>query len=199
MNTYDELLERIRALENELKEEIQKKNKEFFYEVHLKRVEFEEATRLKHTQFKTRIASYIKGARFSVILTAPIIYSCLLPAALLDIFVTIYQAICFPIYDIPKARRSEHMIIDRQFLSYLNIIEKINCLACGYFNGVISYVQEVAARTEQYWCPIKHARKVATIHGRYQNFMDYGDAEDYKERFDKVRRGFDDLRESPDE
>ncbi|MFC1685063.1 hypothetical protein ACFL0R_06300 [Pseudomonadota bacterium] len=198
MNAYDELLEKIHALENELKEEIQKKNKEFFYEVHRKRVEFEEATRLKHKQLKTKILSYIQGARFSVILTAPIIYSCLLPAVLLDIMVSIYQAICFPIYNIPKVKRSEHLIVDRQFLSYLNIIEKINCSACGYFNGVISYVQEVAARTEQYWCPIKHARKVATIHGRYQNFMDYGDAESYKEKLDEVRREFDDLRTHSD-
>lgn len=198
MNAYDELLEKIHALENELKEEIQKKNKEFFYEVHRKRVEFEEATRLKHKQLKTRILSYIQGARFSVILTAPIIYSCLLPAVLLDIVVSTYQAICFPIYNIPKVKRSEHVIVDRQFLSYLNIIEKINCSTCGYFNGVISYVQEVAARTEQYWCPIKHARKVATIHGRYQNFMDYGDAENYKAKLDEVRKEFNDLRTHSD-
>jgi hypothetical protein len=196
MNVYDELLEKIHALEDELKEEIQKKNKDFFYEVHRKRVKFETATRLKHKHLKTRLLAYIRDARISVVLTAPIIYCCVLPALLLDIIVSIYQAICFPIYDIPKVRRSDYLVVDRQFLSYLNIIEKINCTACGYFNGVIAFVQEVAARTEQYWCPIKHARKVATIHGRYKNFIDYGDAENYKERFGDVRRAFDDLKEN---
>jgi hypothetical protein len=195
MNAYDELLEKIQALEDELKEEIQKKNKEFFYQVRLRRVEFEEAARESHRQLKTRLLAYIKEARLSVILTAPIIYSCLLPALLIDAVVSIYQFICFPIYDLPKVRRSDYIIIDRQFLGYLNLIEKINCTTCGYFNGVVAYVQEVAARTEQYWCPIKHARKVATIHSRYKNFLDYGDAQGYKERLAEVRREFADLKE----
>jgi hypothetical protein len=198
MNAYDELWLKIQALEEELKEEIQRKNKEFFYEVHRKRVEFEEAARLKHKQLKTRLLAYFQGARISVILTTPIIYSCLLPALFMDLVVSIYQAICFPIYGIPKVHRSDHLIIDRQFLSYLNIIEKINCTTCGYFNGVISYVQEVAARTEQYWCPIKHARKVATIHSRYLHFLDYGDAENYKARFTEIRRAYDDLKQESD-
>ena len=199
MSVYDDLLIKIQALEDELKDAIQKKNKEFFYQVNLKRVEFEEATRLKHRQLKTRLLAYIREARISVVITAPIIYSCLLPALLIDMVVTIYQFICFPVYDIPKVRRGDHIIVDRQFLSYLNIIEKINCMACGYFNGVVSYISEVAARTEQYWCPIKHARKIATMHGRYQNFMDYGDAENYKEKFEEVRRAFDDLKKHSSE
>ena len=64
---------------------------------------------------------------------------------------------------------------------------------CGYFNGLISYVQEIAARTEQYWCPIKHARKISTIHSRYKFFFEYGDGEEYKKNLEEIRQKFHDL------
>lgn len=54
--------------------------------------------------------------------------------------------------------------MDLQKLVYLNGIEKFNCLSCGYGYGVISYTREIIARTEQYWCPIKHARRVVGSH-----------------------------------
>ncbi|MBT5764073.1 MAG: hypothetical protein HOI59_09435, partial [Nitrospina sp.] len=79
-------------------------------------------------------------------------------------------------------------------LSYLNGLEKMNCVYCGYFNGLIGYVQEIAARTEQYWCPIKHARKIRFVHGRYSKFFSYGDGESYRKNIESVRREFDDLK-----
>jgi hypothetical protein len=107
--------------------------------------------------------------------------------------VSIYHAVCFPVYRIPKVRRSDYIVIDRHALPYLNLIEKLNCVYCGYFNGLIAYVQEIAARTEQYWCPIKHARKVAALHSRYQHFLEYGDAQAYRDSIEKIRRDFADL------
>jgi hypothetical protein len=56
---------------------------------------------------------------------------------------------------------------------------------------LIGYVREIASRTEQYWCPIKHARRVIGTHSRYALFEDYGDAEGYRkwlEQFERVRR-----------
>jgi hypothetical protein len=52
----------------------------------------------------------------------------------------------------PKVRRSDYIILDRQKLRYLNSIERLNCAYCGYANGAIAYVQEIAGRTEQHWC-----------------------------------------------
>ena len=66
---------------------------------------------------------------------------------------------------------------------------------CSYFNGVIAYVHEVAARTEQYWCPVKHARKLNSIHARYHKFLAYGDAEGYKKRLDDIRKDYADIRD----
>lgn len=87
----------------------------------------------------------------------------------------LYQAICFPIYGIPKVGRGDYIISDRYALPYLNIIEKVNCQYCAYMNGLIAYTQEIAGRSEQYWCPIKHARKMATLHERYVRFLEFGD------------------------
>jgi hypothetical protein len=58
---------------------------------------------------------------------------------------------------------------------------------CGYANGVFAYVREVAARTEQYWCPIRHARRMQSPHPHYREFVDYGDAEGYRRRLIPLR------------
>ena len=83
-----------------------------------------------------------------------------LPIALLDLWASVYQWVCFPVYGISRVRRSAYVVIDRQHLAYLNAIEKLNCVYCGYGNGVFAYVREIAGRTEQYRCPIRHARRV---------------------------------------
>jgi hypothetical protein len=50
------------------------------------------------------------------------------------------------------------------------------CVYCGYANGVIAYARKIASRTEQYWCPIKHALRIRDPHVRYAQFLEYGDA-----------------------
>jgi len=112
----------------------------------------------------------------------------------MDLVMTVFQNVCFPVYGIPKVRRSDYVVIDRQHLSYLNLIERLNCVYCSYFNGVIAYSREIAGRTEQYWCPIKHARKIKSFHSRYKNFFDYGDAEGYRAKIEEVRRRFEDIK-----
>ena len=59
-------------------------------------------------------------------------------------------------------------------------LEKLNCAYCAYANGLVGYVGEIAARTEAYWCPIKHARRMVMTHARYADFADFGDAEAYR-------------------
>lgn len=193
MEKLEELIERIKKLEKELGAEIQKKEEEFFYTIRGRKVLFEQEIKRRHRQYATRLSTYLFNATLFNLLTAPIIWACLLPALLLDFTVTIYHAVCFTVYGIPKVRRRDYIVIDRHALRYLNPIEKINCAYCGYFNGLIAYVQEIAARTEQYWCPIKHARKIAAIHSRYAKFLEYGDAEGYRKRLERLRQDFADL------
>jgi hypothetical protein len=109
------------------------------------------------------------------------------PIALLDLWISLYQLICFPVYRIPLVKRRGFIVFDRQHLAYLNAIEKANCLYCGYANGVLAYVREIAARTEQFWCPIRHAKRLRAPHAHYRLFVDYGDAEGYHKRLPILR------------
>ena len=183
----DEILERMKALENELRSALQKREEELSYHIQKHKVYFDPEVLARHKKEVIGLYRYIKGTPILNILTAPVIYGLVFPALLIDLSVTLYQAVCFPVYKIKKVKRSDHIIIDRHYLSYLNLIEKINCIYCGYMNGMFGYITEVAARTEQYWCPIKHARKTAFMHSRYRHFTDYGEAETYHEELKRLR------------
>lgn len=192
-NRLQELLIRIKQLENELLVELQKKQQEYYYEIKDKKVLFSFEIKEKNKKLAKKIHRYLRDAPLLNILTAPVIWSCLLPALFLDLVISLYQWICFPIYSIPKVNRSDYIIIDRHYLSYLNLIEKINCCYCGYFTGLIAYVQEIAARTEQYWCPIKHAHRTKVHHSRYNKFFDYGDAKGFRSQNNEIRHKFEDI------
>lgn len=192
-----ELLEDIRALERDVRDELHNKEKEFYYKVHERKVQFEDAIKTKHKQQAKNLVSYILGIRLSVLLSAPFIYICFIPAVFLDLSISIYQRVCFPIYKIPRVKRADYIIFDRHHLAYLNAIEKVNCAYCSYVNGLIGYAQEIAGRTEQYWCPIKHATKANTTHKRYQHFFDYGDADRYNKELSDIRKAFDDVKQDP--
>lgn len=174
------LIQRLRALNEELEEEFDQQRQKFGYRIDRARVVFERDVRLRHLEFKQKLTSYVATARPMVVLTAPIIYSLILPFVLLDAFASLYQAICFPVYRIEKVRRADYLTFDRKHLSYLNGLEKLNCLYCSYGNGLLAYVAEIAARTEKHWCPIKHAKRMAGRHAHYAEFVEYGDAEAYQ-------------------
>lgn len=194
MKKLEEIVVEIKKLEEELFVELQKKQDEYFYVIKDKKIQFEEETRKYHKTLATRLHVYLGNASILNILTAPIIWFCLIPALLLDLSVSLYHAICFRIYGIPLVKREDYIVIDRHSLQYLNAVEKLNCMYCGYFNGLIAYVQEIAARTEQYWCPIKHARRLNSIHSRYHKFIEYGDSDYYQKRLAELRNDFDDVR-----
>ncbi len=181
------LVDKMRSLEAELEAELAKRRAELRVGLEKGRAIFEEEILRRHRELKTRLSAYLLGARPLVVLTAPIIYSMIVPFILLDLLVTIYQAVCFPVYGIPKVRRRDYLVFDRHHLAYLNALEKFNCAYCSYANGLISYVREIASRTEQYWCPIKHARRLIGAHAHYATFEDYGDAEGYRRRLEDWR------------
>ncbi|HLT64608.1 MAG TPA: hypothetical protein VKZ92_08805 [Pseudohongiella sp.] len=192
-----EIAEEIRRLEKELRQEIQR-IRVASYEIRDRTIRFTDEALVQHRQQVLSVIKYLKQAKLRHVVSFPVIWLCLIPAVLMDIIVVLYQTVCFPLYGIPKVKRSDHVIIDRHHLRYLNVIEKLNCLYCSYFNGVISFVREVAGRTEQYWCPIKHANQVKNYHSRYHKFVDYGDASQYRESLSEIRRSFDDVQDQKD-
>lgn len=179
-----ELIEKIKSLEAELEAELHSEYETFTCEIAKKREELFESYR----RDREGLLRYLATTPILHLLSVPIIWSCLIPALFLDGVVSLYQALCFPVYKIVKVKRSDYIIIDRHRLGYLNAIEKLNCLYCSYFNGLMGYVSEIAGRTEQYWCPIRHASRVKTMHSRYTNFFEYGDSDAYRRGLDKVRK-----------
>ncbi len=192
------LLQQIHQMEDELRGLLSEKGAEVQYRMEGKRIEFEQRVHETHQHLKVELFRWLRASRPKSILAAPFIYSMIVPISLLDVSISIYQAICFRLCNIPRVRRADFIVVDRHHLAYLNAIEKLNCMYCGYSNGVIAYVTEIAARTEQYWCPIKHAREIPHEHQRYRNFIDYGDAGDYPEKLEAFRNALNDSKSATD-
>lgn len=185
------LLTQMAAVEDELRDALHEQETSLLFRIKGKQVEFEQTIRQTHRRLRTGFFRWLFTNRPQNLITGPIIYGMIIPLVILDLFVTLYQASCFPIYRIARVRRSDYIVLDRQQLEYLNFIEKFHCTYCAYASGLIAYVYEVVARTEQYFCPIKHARKILGTHSRYRLFLDYGEAEDYEARLEAFRNSLD--------
>jgi len=183
-----EILSRIRELEDKLEQEFEQSRARYEIQFRGKIAEFQKEVLAQHRRLRMGLIQFFRTAGFFSILATPVIYSMFIPLVLLDLWVTIYQHICFRAYRIPRVKRSKYIVIDRQHLVYLNFIEKLNCIYCGYGNGVIAYAREIAGRTEQYWCPIKHAVRIRDPHQRYLKFLEYGDAEGYRRKLPDYRK-----------
>jgi hypothetical protein len=192
MSRIDDLIEQMRALEEETQIEFEKRRDDFRFVVEKRRARFsKEITELQRIS-KVGLWKYMTGASLLSWLVAPVIYSGFIPMLLLDLFLFAYQGVCFPIYHIKRVKRSDYVVLDRGDLPYLNALEKFNCFYCGYANGLIGYAREVAGRTEQFFCPIKHARRICAAHDNYSNFFEFGDAESYRLGLERLRKNLDD-------
>lgn len=118
-----------------------------------------------------------------------LLYSLLFPFVLLHVFVEVYHQIGFRLCRIPRVDHTRFIIIDRHKLSYLRWWQKINCLYCGYVNGLLGYVSEIAARTEYYWCPIQH-KKIPKMHipKHHKLFAAYNDAEAFRALYQSTKK-----------
>lgn len=178
-----EILEKISQLNKQLADKYNQLADKYGFSLSGKKIIFLEEFRKRNKKFKIPTWKYVIPKNIRHIISMPFIYMMIIPAVILDVFITIYQMICFPLYRIPKVKRGDFIIYDRQFLDYLNIIEKVHCLYCSYVNGLFAYSVEVAGRTERYWCPIKAAHKPKFHHGWYSEFADFGNPEEWKEKF----------------
>lgn len=189
--TIELLLERMRSVQQDLEREfdrlLEEKRAQFQYSIRRGKVVFEKQARRMQRRQRTGLWRYVRETPLAYLLSAPLIYGMIVPLLVLDLSITVYQQVCFRIYRIPRVRRGEYLAMDRHRLGYLNAIEKLNCVYCSYANGLMAYAREVTARTEQFWCPIKHARRTRGAHHRTQYFLDYGDAEAWRQKLQVVR------------
>jgi len=171
------ILAQITALEAELKERVHEHEADLPYRIEGRRIEFAGDVRAAHRRLRTNLLRWLAQSDWRNAISAPFVYALIVPFGLLDLSLTLYQAVCFRLYRVPRLARADYIVIDRHRLDYLNAVQKLNCVYCGYVNGLIAYAREIGSRTEQYWCPIKHARRVLDTHPRYARFVDYGDTE----------------------
>lgn len=192
----NELVGRIRDLEAELEEKLIDRRRDLQYKWANNRAVFSREVKARQRKLKISAQRFFAKSGFLEIITSPFIYAVTLPLIALDFFASLFQRVCFPVYGIRQVRRREFVVFDRHRLAYLNVMQKINCTYCAYANGVLAYVQEIASRTEQYWCPIKHAARVKGAHARYASFLEYGQTESYPESLDAQRKT---LKAEPDD
>lgn len=181
------LMDQMSAIEADLRVALQEQEANALFQIKGKRIEFEGSIRQAHLRLKKGFFRWLVTNRPQNLITGPIIYLMIVPLLILDLCVSFYQAVCFPIYKIVKVKRTDYIVFDRQHLGYLNWIERFHCTYCAYGTGLVAYIREILARTEQYFCPIKHARKILGTHARYAQFLDYGDATDYQTKLEEFR------------
>lgn len=177
------IIKKIDELNQSLRVEYARLAKEYGFSIKEKHIVFLKKVRARNRSLRIPAWKYVVPRNVRHLLSLPFIYMMIIPAIFLDICISIYHAVAFPLYKIPKVKRSDYIVYDRKFLDYLNIIQKAHCLYCSYVNGLFAYAVEIAARTERYWCPIKAANKPATNHQWYKDFADYGNPEEWKEKF----------------
>lgn len=188
MNTrIQQLLSQMATLEDELRTALHEREEHVEFTLRGKRIEFAQGVRIAHQRLKRGLFRWIVTDRPQNFITGPIIYSMIVPLCVLDFCVTLYQMTCFPIYGIAKARRGDYIVFDRHQLGFLNIVERFHCEYCAYGNGVLAYAMEIVGRTEQYFCPIKHARKILGTHRLYQTFIEFGDSADFHAKLEAFR------------
>lgn len=122
------------------------------------------------------------------LISMPFIYVMILPGLIMHLFLEIYHQVCFRIYGIPLVKAKDFFTFDRRLLPYLNWLQKFNCFYCSYYNGLVSYLQEIVGRTERFWCPIKHARRITNPHTHYERFIEYSQTKNIQKDWKKLRK-----------
>ncbi|MDD3487362.1 MAG: hypothetical protein PHF35_03235 [Candidatus Moranbacteria bacterium] len=180
-----DILTKIESLQAELRKEHERLADKYGFSIKLKRISFIEKIKKQNKKLRIPVLKYIVPTNIRHFVSIPFIYAMIIPVVVLDIFLSVYNFIALPLYRIPKVKRKEYIIYDRQFLGYLNVIQKVNCLYCSYVNGLFAYAVEIGARTERYWCPLKAAKAPKVTHGWYKDFADYGNPEEWRGKFNE--------------
>ncbi len=183
----EELISDIEEMKMKLSEEITKQESHISYEIQNGYVRFEKDVLEKQKENMKNLLAYFRDIPLFHLLSSPLIYVMVIPAVVFDVLLFIYQQVIFRIYKFKFIKRSDYILFDHQYLGYLNPIEKLNCLYCSYFNGLMQYASAIAVRTEFYFCPIKHAKKIAYQHEYYDQYLEYGEEEDFQNKLESLR------------
>lgn len=181
----DKIMESIEKLKNDLRQEYINLQEKYDFFMEKRKVIFSLDAKNRQRIQRINVWIYAFTPSFKHLISIPFIYFMFIPAIILDFGLFIYQFAALFCYGIPRVERKDYFIYDRRFLAYLNIIQKINCLYCSYVNWLFAFAVEIGSRTEQYWCPVKHAINSDSEHKYFKNFADYWDPDWFNEIFNK--------------
>lgn len=117
------------------------------------------------------------------IISTPFIWAPLPFVMMLDLILEIYHQVGFRLYGLELVKRADYIqIVDRQKLQYLNLMQKLGCMYCGYVNGFLRYAKEVAGKTEEYWCGIMH-EKIHPAEHLQRGFVQYNSKEAWEAKY----------------
>ena len=139
----NDILKRMDELKSQLQTEVDLLRERYDFNVENRKIVFSEKAKAFQKSVREGVFHYLLSAEVRNILSAPFIYSMIVPAVVLDLFLTMFQYTAFPLYGIERVKRSEHIVFDRKYLGYLNWIQKVNCLYCSYVNGLFAYATEI--------------------------------------------------------
>jgi hypothetical protein len=182
-----EIIAEIEAMKVKLGEEISQQESHISYEIQNGYVKFEKDVLEKQKENMKDLLAWFREIPLLHLLTSPLIYAMVIPAILFDLILFLYQQVVFRVFKFKFLKRNDYIVFDRHYLGYLNPIEKLNCMYCSYFNGLMHYASAIAGRTELYFCPIKHAKKIAYKHEYYDDFLAYGDEDKYQKKLQALR------------
>ena len=177
----------IEAMKAKLGEEIEKQEAHASYEIKNGYVHFEKEMFLKQKENMKSLWEWFAETPILNLMSSPVVYMMVFPAMLLDAMLFVYTNVVSRVFKFDFPERKAYVVFDRQYLGYLNSMEKLNCMYCAYFNGLMAYAAAIAGRTEFYFCPIKHAKKIAYKHEYYDAFLGYGDEDNYQDKLKKLR------------
>jgi len=190
-HTIHDMVTEIEAMKAKLKQEIAKEEKRAAsYRVEGDFIIFDRENLQKQRAHMKHLWVWLREVPLIQLMTAPVIYGMVIPAVILDVFLFVYVRVVAPVFKLKFAKRRDFIVFDRHYLGYLNFFEKLNCVYCSYFNGLMFYAGSVAQTTELYFCPIKHAKRVAYGEEHFSKYLGYGDAENYHEKLNALREKY---------
>lgn len=112
----NEILKRMDELKSQLQTEYESLMERYDYAIENRKIVFSEKAKGLQKNLRESIPHYLLSAEIRNILSAPFIYAMIVPAVVLDLFLTMFQHTAFPLYGIEKVKRSDHIVFDRRFL-----------------------------------------------------------------------------------
>ena len=133
--------------------------------------------------------SRLSRVRPEAVIASPFLYMMVVPLALLDLCLMVYQYVVFPLLGISIVARPLYIRADRYRLPYLSPVQKLACAYCGYANGLLHYAVRIAGETERYFCPIRHQQSPG-FHAppHHRAFVEYGDETAWRRRRSRYRK-----------